>query len=105
MHFSPIPQKFLGRPHTYIHIVYLLLQIINLIGWLLAAAIAILVLYGTYDSSGVPKLSNTASAIYNATARTGWGVAMAWVIVACATGNGGRCDIYHLFSNPKCVLR
>ena len=98
-----MPHFWKSHVTAHIHIVYLLLQIINLIGWLLAAAIAVLVLYGTYDSSGVPKLSNTASAIYNATARTGWGVAIAWVIVACATGNGGRCDIHFLFSNPKWV--
>ena len=50
---------------------------------------ALLTLYGTYNSTGIPTLSGAVAATYNATSRTAWGVAVAWVILACATGNGG----------------
>ena len=65
-------------------------QILNLLGWATAAVIALLVLYGLYDSSGMKVLSNDLSAFYNATNRTAWGLAMSWVVLACATGHGGK---------------
>ena len=68
-------------------------QILNFAGWFTATAIALLVLYGLYDKSGFPTLSVGVSAFYNATNRTAWGLAVAWVVVACATGNGGSISI------------
>ena len=73
-----------------VSICFVLFQILNLLGWLVATAIGILVIYGLYDESGAPHLSNTLNAFYNAAHRTGWGLAVAWVVVACATGNGGK---------------
>ena len=64
-------------------------KILNLLGWASATAIALLLLYGLYDPSGTPKLSNDVAAFYNATHRSAWGLVVCWVIVACATGNGG----------------
>ncbi|KAL4219668.1 hypothetical protein ACF0H5_022240 [Mactra antiquata] len=64
-------------------------KIINLIGWLFATAMAMLVLYGLYSSTGVPSLGVKTSAFYNATSRTAWGIAVAWVVFACAVGYGG----------------
>ena len=62
---------------------------INVVGWTLAVAVGVSVVYGLYDPSGVPQLNNDISALYSATHRTVWGGAVSWVIVACATGNGG----------------
>lgn len=61
----------------------------NLICWMVATGVALLVLYGLYDSSGNPNLSNDVSALYNATNRTAWAISISWVVVACATENGG----------------
>ena len=65
-------------------------QIVCLIGWVLAAGIAMSVLYGLYDDSGTLQLSTTLTTVYNATSRAAWAVAVSWVIVACATGHGGK---------------
>ena len=68
-------------------------QIVVLIGWATATAIALLVLYGLYDpdsKTGFADLSTNMAAFYNATNRSAWGLAVCWVIVACATGNGGN---------------
>lgn len=64
-------------------------KIINVLGWAISTAVALLVLYGLYDADGKDKLGADAAALYNATSRTAWGMAIAWVIFACATGYGG----------------
>ncbi|XP_053381296.1 nose resistant to fluoxetine protein 6-like [Mercenaria mercenaria] len=64
-------------------------KFVNMLGWAIATAFALLVLYGLYDSEGTEKLGVDAAALYNATGRTAWGMAVAWVIFACATGYGG----------------
>lgn len=65
-------------------------QILNLAGWLTATAVGLLVVYGLYDSSGFTQFSNDINALYLATHRTVWATAVCWVIVACATGHGGK---------------
>ena len=60
-----------------------------MLGWTLATAMALLVLYGLYNPEGQPTFGLDVSALYNATSRTAWGMAVAWVIFACATGYGG----------------
>ena len=72
----------------------------------MATTVALLVLYGIYDSSGVPKLSISVSAFYNATSRSAWALAICWVIVVCATGNGGKrelfkCDSFRIKMAPS----
>ena len=37
-----------------------------------------------------PDLSKEVSALYNATFRNVWAAAVVWVVIACATDNGGR---------------
>jgi len=66
-----------------------LTKLTNAVGWLIATALALMILYGLYSSDGAEKLSHTTAAIYNATHRTVWGACVAWVIYACATGYGG----------------
>ncbi|XP_067661104.1 nose resistant to fluoxetine protein 6-like [Haliotis asinina] len=60
-----------------------------LLGWASAAAICLAVLYGLDGDSHGHKLSHSVAALYNTVARTAWAVGVAWVIIACATGNGG----------------
>ena len=65
-------------------------QIVNLLIWLVAAGLAILVLYGLWDPDNMtPQLSVDVSSLYNATFRNIWAAAVSWVVIACATGNGG----------------
>ncbi|XP_060590858.1 O-acyltransferase like protein-like isoform X2 [Ruditapes philippinarum] len=65
-------------------------KLLNLVGWAIATAMAVSVLYGLYTPEGnLPDLSKGVSALYNATSRTAWGISVAWVIFACATGYGG----------------
>ncbi|XP_046562223.1 LOW QUALITY PROTEIN: O-acyltransferase like protein-like [Haliotis rubra] len=60
-----------------------------LVGWALAAASALAVLYGPYESANGTPMPSDVSAFYNSAHRTVWGAAVCWVVVACATGNGG----------------
>ena len=63
----------------------------------MATTVALLVLYGLYDDSGQPQFSNGVAALYNATHRTAWAAAVCWVIIACATGHGGKWPLMCFF--------
>ena len=68
-----------------------LFQLLNIVIWLVAAGLAILVLYGLWDPDNMyPDLSKEVSALYNATFRNVWAATVVWVVIACATDNGGR---------------
>ena len=67
-----------------------LYRIVNVLGWAVATTFALLVIYGPYTSDAKYKMTETESAFYNAAFRTGWGLAIAWVVCACATGYGGK---------------
>ncbi|XP_071115590.1 O-acyltransferase like protein-like isoform X1 [Haliotis cracherodii] len=60
-----------------------------LCGWVLAAASALAVLYGPYEAANGTPMPSDVAAFYNSAHRTVWGAAVCWVVVACATGNGG----------------
>ncbi|KAK7095528.1 nose resistant to fluoxetine protein 6-like [Littorina saxatilis] len=64
-------------------------KVVNVICWCVAAACALAVLYGLYHTSQGHPMSLPVSALHNAVSRTVWGAAVAWVIFACVTGNGG----------------
>ncbi|XP_060604940.1 nose resistant to fluoxetine protein 6-like isoform X2 [Ruditapes philippinarum] len=65
-------------------------KVVNILGWAVATTFAMLSLYGVYSSdTGTKHLNEDVSAFYYATFRTAWGLAIAWVIFACATGYGG----------------
>nr|KAG5692737.1 hypothetical protein BaRGS_033848 [Batillaria attramentaria] len=64
-------------------------KMVNLLCWAVAAACALAVLYGLYETSHGHLVSLPVSALYNAVNRTVWGACVAWVIFACVTGNGG----------------
>ncbi|GFU39092.1 nucleic-acid-binding protein from transposon X-element, partial [Nephila pilipes] len=61
---------------------------INIAGWLAAFTLALSVLYGVYDwnMGNVPGL--LVSTLYNCTNKLIWALALAWVTIACVTGNG-----------------
>ena len=71
-------------------ILTLLFQILNLLGWLLSIGICCACVYGPYSDGNKHVLSVGESAAYYGLMRTGWGVAVSWIIFSCATGYGGN---------------
>ena len=64
--------------------------------WLLAAVIALAVVYGLvgYQTDFADfKISAAASAFYNGMHRLGWALSVSWVILACEKGLGGPVNI------------
>uniref|UniRef100_A0A1I8IP37 NRF domain-containing protein n=1 Tax=Macrostomum lignano TaxID=282301 RepID=A0A1I8IP37_9PLAT len=67
--------------------------------WLVAAGVALSIVYGLYDvDGGRVKLSQNVASLYNAVYRPLWAAAVAWVTIACVTGNGGW--VNSLLSQP-----
>ncbi|KAK7095326.1 nose resistant to fluoxetine protein 6-like [Littorina saxatilis] len=64
-------------------------KFLNLFIWGVTTACALAVLYGLSDASNGHPITLPVSALYNALNRQVWGACVAWVIVACCTGNGG----------------
>jgi len=66
---------------------------VNLICWSVATGLALAVIYGCHRyADGTVKIPLLLSAFYNSMSRSTWGACVAWVILACATGNGGLVD-------------
>ena len=69
-------------------------QIKLLIGWCVAIAMGMLIiygLYGFYKDVPVMHIGNKAeSLIYIGFSRFAWSLALAWVIFVCAVGYGGN---------------
>ena len=66
-------------------------QGVVVLGWALAAACNLAVLYGLYEyNSGKAVESIHVIALYQACSRTAWGLGLAWVIFACCRGYGGK---------------
>lgn len=57
--------------------------------WLLASVCNLSVLYGLWNVAKGSHLSSSVNALYACLHRTVWCIGVAWVILACATGNGG----------------
>uniref|UniRef100_A0A1I8IL75 NRF domain-containing protein n=1 Tax=Macrostomum lignano TaxID=282301 RepID=A0A1I8IL75_9PLAT len=67
--------------------------------WLVAAGVALSIVYGLYDvDGGRVKLSQNVASLYNAVYRPLWAAAVGWVTIACVTGNGGW--VNSLLSQP-----
>ncbi|KAK3766956.1 hypothetical protein RRG08_059825 [Elysia crispata] len=64
-------------------------RLVNCLGWAVAAAVALAVVYGLFESTDGHPISKEVAALYNALARIAWGTSICWVIFACATGYGG----------------
>ncbi|XP_035829260.1 uncharacterized protein LOC101856705 [Aplysia californica] len=59
-------------------------------GWLWAGVLGLSVLYGLSDQAAGHPLTNDVAALYNALRGCAWGLAVSWVIFACASGYGVR---------------
>ncbi|XP_005108614.2 O-acyltransferase like protein [Aplysia californica] len=60
------------------------------IGWAVAVATGLAVIYGIHDDITAEDPSSTeVAALYNTMARSAWSVAISWVVIACASGYGG----------------
>lgn len=57
------------------------------IGWLLSFGCLLSLLYGLYEA----ELSPVTSAAYSSLSHSAWALGLAWIIVACSTGYGGKC--------------
>ncbi|KAK0053757.1 nose resistant to fluoxetine protein 6 [Biomphalaria pfeifferi] len=65
-------------------------KFVVILGWILATAIGLAVVYGINgDLTGDNPSSLGAAAFYNSVSRTAWAVCVCWVIVACTSGYGG----------------
>lgn len=65
-------------------------KVLVLLAWVLSILICMAVVYGPYEAYGNHIFNDEQSTAYEALHRTGWGIAICWIIFACATGNGGR---------------
>ncbi|XP_076347526.1 nose resistant to fluoxetine protein 6-like [Tachypleus tridentatus] len=63
--------------------------VFQVIGWCLAIACNLSVIYGIYPWNKGNLPSNEVAALYTATHRTAWSLGIAWLTVACVTGHGG----------------
>ncbi|XP_059140168.1 nose resistant to fluoxetine protein 6-like [Physella acuta] len=64
------------------------------IGWTAAIATGLILVYGIHgDITGNSPSSVGVSVLYNAVARSAWGVCICWVIVACRCGYGGPVNV------------
>ena len=65
-------------------------QICVMIGWATCLFVCASVVYGPYTNKDSHIFSLNESVAYHALHRTGWGIAVSWIIFACATGHGGK---------------
>lgn len=64
-------------------------KLLNLACWFFCILITTLIVYGPYTKDDSHIFTTGASTAYYTLFRTGWGIAVCWIIFACATGNGG----------------
>ena len=70
-------------------------QFLVALGWALATAIGLAVLYGLsdlLDPLTVPEINAATKVIYGTFHRLAWAIAVGWVIFACVSGYGGPVD-------------
>jgi hypothetical protein len=72
-------------------------QLTVIAGWTAAIASLLSLVYGLYDVN----LSPATGAAYSALSHSAWALALAWIVVACSTGYGGKSRsiviFFHLF--------
>ena len=72
-------------------------QVIVTLGWILAAAVGLLVVFGLKDirktsAPEAPSYTMLEAVLYEGFAKTGWSLSLAWVAFACSKGYGGLVD-------------
>jgi len=69
-------------------------QIVCVVGWLVATALGVLVVYGIYGETkkGGTQFNKAENIAYGTFSRFTWGLALAWVIYACNKGYGSLVD-------------
>lgn len=67
-------------------------QIVCVVGWLVATALGVLVVYGIYGETkkGGTQFNKAENIAYGTFSRFTWGLALAWVIYACNKGYGSK---------------
>ncbi|XP_078687293.1 nose resistant to fluoxetine protein 6-like [Branchiostoma floridae x Branchiostoma belcheri] len=68
------------------------MMILAPLGWAVATATALAVLYGLYGTYHGTVMNNSENAFYLTVHRTAWGIALGWVVLACFYGYGGVVD-------------
>nr|XP_006815026.1 PREDICTED: nose resistant to fluoxetine protein 6-like [Saccoglossus kowalevskii] len=64
-------------------------NLISILGWVAATAIAVSVVYGLYRTSHGYELSTAEEIIYGSLSRFAWSISVAWVVFACHYGMAG----------------
>ena len=67
-----------------------------MVGWLVATALGVLVVYGIYGETkkGGTQFNKAENITYGTFSRFTWGLALAWVIYACNKGYGSKFRIW-----------
>ena len=70
------------------------MQLFALFGWAVAAFLNLSVVYGTWwYVHNVQEMEVSLAAFYDALCRPIWAVGLAWVVIACVTGYGGKLEL------------
>ncbi|XP_064458369.1 nose resistant to fluoxetine protein 6-like [Ornithodoros turicata] len=64
-------------------------RVTRLLGWLVAGGLNLIIVFGAYDWNANDAPSLGVAILYGAFSRTVWALGIAWIVVACTTGNGG----------------
>ena len=71
-------------------VMYVREQYTQLVGWCCAAWCVWVAIFAPYAvENGEAEVSTLVSALYAASKRPLWSVAVAWLVIACCTGHGG----------------
>lgn len=83
------------------------MQILVAVGWFLATAVGLAVLYGLLpylSEEIVPEINPVVSVAYGSLHRLAWATAVGWVIFACIHGYGGKPNSIKLVSIKQLIV-
>lgn len=63
-----------------------LFQLTVIVGWLISTACLLSLVYGLYEVD----LSPVTGAAYSSLSHSAWALGLAWIVIACSTGHGGK---------------
>lgn len=88
--------------HLHLKVIcFLIFQWIVALSWTLSAAIAASIIYGLtpyVNETLVPTIDDVVKLTYGPLHRAAWALALAWTIVACIHGYGGKKHVFHFKS-------